>query len=135
MSRLVGLLLTLFFLSAGACTSGTGGTSGTRAGTESGNPSVFWGCTCETDEDCEGVFDWQVDAYNAAIRTVECSPDTLACRAVLQIEDSCYVNLALESPAYDCSVPDSDILERSATHPERPDDVQPEKCEQPEVDR
>lgn len=76
----IALLITL--LGAGSC---IGSSADTGIGTESGNPKIFsTTCDCETDRDCEGVFDWQIDIHDASVRTVECSAETRACRAVLE---------------------------------------------------
>jgi hypothetical protein len=121
------LLITL--LAAGSCI-GSGGE--TKLGTESGNPRTFaTTCECETDADCEGLFDWQIEMYDASVRSVECSAETRACRAVLEADGQCYVNLAVDSRAYDCALTDQEIFEQSESDPDRPLDAAPnaDSCE------
>jgi hypothetical protein len=122
------IALLIALLGAGSC---IGSSAETDIGTESGNPKVFETCGCETDGDCEGVFDWQIDIHDASARTVECSAETGACRAVLEAGGRCYVNLAVDSRAYDCALTDREIFEQSESDPDRPLDVAPSdgRCE------
>jgi len=116
MNRVISILLTIICLSTAFCTnSGTEGptVSDTHVGTESGNPTRTFGITCENDAQCEGVFDPQVDEYDAVLRTFQCNPDSSTCRAILVVEDKCYVNQVIDSRAYDCSLTDQEIFELS----------------------
>lgn len=129
MSRFIPTILTIVFLSAAAC---VGSGTEPELGTESGNPKSVTNCSCETDAQCEGLFDWQIENYNAVVRKVQCNSETLGCRAILEVEQQCYVNLAIESRSYDCTHADSTIFELSTSDPNRPDDLylMRDECEQ-----
>jgi hypothetical protein len=130
MKPLPRVAITMALLAASSC---IGSSPGTEAdiGTESGNPRILGTCLCETDEDCQGIFDEQIEQYDASVRTVQCSVDTGGCRAVLEVEGQCYVNLAVESRAYDCGLSDEEIFEQSESDPDRPFDqiLDAEQCE------
>ena len=118
-------------LAAGSCIGSTAENPESSIGTESGNPRVFGTCDCETDLDCEGAFDQQIDQYEASVRAVACVVETGQCRAVLEADGQCYLNLAVESRAYDCALTDREIFEKSASDPDRPLDAPPsqDRCE------
>ncbi len=120
--------LLALLLTAASC---IGSTAQHDIGTESGNPRAFVTCECETDLDCQGAFDWQIDTYDASLRAVECNVETGQCRAVLEADGSCYVNLAVDSLVYECYLTDQEIFEQSESDPDRPLDAPPsqDNCE------
>jgi hypothetical protein len=116
MNRIIPILFSIICLSTASCTNtGTQGPTvgDTHAGTESGNPRTFGGIPCENDADCQGAFDQQIDDYDAVLRTAQCNPDNHTCRAILVVEDKCYVDQVIDSRAYDCSLTDQEIFELS----------------------
>ncbi|MBN1655016.1 MAG: hypothetical protein JXA30_14700 [Deltaproteobacteria bacterium] len=117
MNRVITILFIFVSLTTTFCSNA--GTEGptvaeTDVGTESGNPKKTFGdIPCAEDAQCEGVFDQQAEDDDAVVRTVQCNPNTDTCRAVLAVEEKCYVNQVIDSRAYDCSLTDEEIFELS----------------------